>query len=71
MLAKKSSEEKTCNVVKCKEPAARSLSAKKVGKELDLEIGPRDKKAHLCREHYKQFRKATKRDRKFEKLGRG
>jgi len=69
-VAKKPKEEMTCNVLKCNETALRSVSAKKVGKELDLELGPRDKKAHLCREHYKQFRKATKRDRKFETLGR-
>ena len=60
----------TCAVLKCDNEAVRSISAKKAGKILKLETGPREKKAHLCKEHYKEFRKATKRDRKYEMLGR-
>jgi hypothetical protein len=65
-----SKDKGTCAVLKCEEPAIRSISAKKAGKILKLGTGPREKKAHLCKEHYKEFRKATKRDRKYEMLGR-
>ncbi len=59
-----------CAVLKCENDSARSISAKKAGNILKLDLGAKEKKAHLCKEHYKEFRKATKKDRKMEILGR-
>lgn len=69
-MARRADEKKTCDVSGCKDEADRSISAKKVGELLKLDLGKRDKKAHLCKEHYKEYRKATKKDRKLDTLGR-
>ena len=57
-----------CAVVGCGQPAARSLSANKVKQVLpDLKLGDVGRRAHLCREHYKAFRKKTKEERELER----
>jgi len=58
-----------CDVIGCTEPAHRAVSAKnamKAGLKVKKERG----KAHLCKKHYKEYKKATKMDRKLERLGR-
>ncbi|MFQ6068337.1 MAG: hypothetical protein ACE5KD_02220 [Candidatus Bathyarchaeia archaeon] len=54
-----------CSVSKCEKDAVRSISAGKVtaaGLDIDAE-----RRAYLCKEHYKEFKKATKKDRTLEK----
>jgi len=61
-------EPEPCAVEGCGEPAARSLSAAKVKQVLpDLRIGDVGRRAHLCRTHYRQFRKKTKEERELER----
>jgi hypothetical protein len=63
-------DEKTeCSVLDCSEESKRSLSTKKVENALpNLKLQASGKKVHLCRIHYKQFKKATKQQRKIETL---
>ena len=61
-------EPEPCDVEGCGQPAARSLSAAKVKQVLpDLRIGDVGRRAHLCRQHYKMFRKKTKEERELER----
>lgn len=58
-----------CDVQGCKADAERSVAGKKVEKAgLALSSDP-EKNAHLCHEHYKQYKKKTKTDRTYERLG--
>ena len=58
-----------CSVLDCTEESKRSLSHKKVENALpNLKLKASGKKVHLCKEHYKQFKKATKQERKIETL---
>lgn len=54
----------------CHEEAARSLSDKKV-EQAGLKLRPdrQGRSAHLCKAHYKEFKKKTKKDRTLERLG--
>lgn len=54
-----------CSVSGCGREAIRSLSAEKV-KAAGLRIGS-EKRAYLCREHYKEYKKKTKKDKQLEK----
>lgn len=56
-----------CSVSGCKSEAEHSLPAEKVRGALgDLRFEGEGKHLALCREHYKQFKKATKDERKIE-----
>lgn len=58
-----------CDVSGCKELAERSIAAKRVegaGLSLGETIG---KSAHLCKHHYREYKKKTKKDRELEQLG--
>ena len=54
-----------CNVSGCGREAARSLSGEKV-KAAGLNIGS-ERRAYLCKEHYKEYKKRTKKDKQLEK----
>lgn len=54
-----------CNVSGCGKEAVRSLSAAKV-KAAGLKVAD-EKHAYLCKEHYKEYKKKTKKDKKLEK----
>jgi len=54
-----------CSVSGCGKDAARSLSAEKV-KMAGVKVGS-EKRAYLCREHYKEYKKKTKKDKQLEK----
>jgi len=54
-----------CNVSGCSQEAVRSLSAEKV-KKAGLRVTD-DRRAYLCREHYKEYKKRTKKDKQLEK----
>ena len=54
-----------CSVEGCERKAARSLSADKVtAAGLKVQAARR---AYLCKDHYKEFKKATKKDKMLEK----
>ncbi len=59
---------RSCDISGCEKTAERSVSGKKVEKAgLDLSSDPA-KTAHLCRDHYRSFKKKTKKDRVLERL---
>ena len=54
-----------CSVVGCGKQAIRSLSSKTVSvSELELVEGRR---AYLCKSHYKEFKRKTKREKMLER----
>jgi thymidine kinase len=55
-----------CSVSGCGKDAIRSLSTEKA-KSAGLNIGSAGKRAYLCREHYKEFKKKTKKDKTIDK----
>jgi hypothetical protein len=55
-----------CNVSGCSREAARSLSADKV-KAAGLSVGTSESRAFICKEHYKEFKKKTKKDKILDK----
>ncbi len=59
--------EKTCDVVGCDEVAVKTVSRKKAEKIFDLK-GDKSTKVHLCKKHYKEFKKKTKKERGLERL---
>jgi len=59
----------TCDVTGCKAEAERSVSGKKVEKAgMSITSDP-SKSAHLCHAHYKEFKKKTRKDRTYDRLG--
>ena len=54
-----------CNISGCGGTAVRSLSAEKV-KAAGMKVTDQ-KHAYLCKEHYKEFKKKTKKDKQLEK----
>jgi hypothetical protein len=59
-----------CNVSGCGNEAARSISADKV-KAAGLKIGSAETRACICKEHYKEFKKKTKKDKAIDKWRHG
>jgi hypothetical protein len=58
-----------CDIEGCKSQAERSISGKKVEKAgLTLSADP-EKAVHLCRDHYREYKKRSKKDRTLEMLG--
>lgn len=57
-----------CSVANCDEKAVRSISGPKA-KSAGLDVEGR--RAYLCKEHYKEFKKGSKRDRQIEKWRHG
>jgi thymidine kinase len=55
-----------CSVSGCGKDAVRSLSTEKA-KSAGLNVGSGPKRAYLCREHYKEFKKKTKKDKTIDK----
>lgn len=54
-----------CSVSGCDKSAVRSLSAAKVN-SAGLDVGS-GKRAYLCKEHYKEYKKRTKKEKMIEK----
>ncbi|MCD6382946.1 MAG: hypothetical protein J7L88_00615 [Thermoplasmata archaeon] len=61
-------EEKRCDFPGCKNIAERSLPRKKAEEVLGSLEGS-GRRVHLCKEHYKKYRKATKKERELERMG--
>jgi len=57
-----------CGVQDCGKEAQRSLSTKKVKDALpELKILGDPRRVHLCKDHYRQFRKKTKKERELDR----
>ena len=54
-----------CNVSGCGREAVRSLSGDKV--RAVLSVNSSEKRAYICKEHYKEFKKKTKKDKTIDK----
>ena len=55
-----------CSVSSCGKDAVRSLSGEKV-RMANLKVGS-EKRAYLCKDHYKEYKKKTKKDKQLEKM---
>jgi len=55
-----------CDVSGCHNDAIRSISCDKA-RPSGLHINTNEKRTYLCKEHYKEFKKRTKKDKTLEK----
>ena len=55
-----------CNVSGCGNEAARSISVDKV-KAAGLNVSSKENRAYICKEHYKEYKKKTKKDKTLDK----
>ncbi len=55
-----------CSVSGCGREAVRSLTSDKV-KAAGLNVSSGEKRAYICREHYKEYKKKTKKDKTIDK----
>jgi hypothetical protein len=55
-----------CNVSGCSREAVRSLSTEKV-RSAGLNVDSDQRRSYLCKEHYKEYKKKTKKDKQLEK----
>jgi thymidine kinase len=55
-----------CSVSGCGREAVRSLSTEKV-RSAGLNVGSSERRAYLCKEHYKEYKKKTKKEKQLEK----
>jgi len=54
-----------CSISGCSKDAERSISAAKV-KSAGLKIGGSKRRAYLCKEHYKEYKRKTKKEKQIE-----
>jgi hypothetical protein len=59
-----------CSVSSCGKEAIRSLSLEKV-KPSGLSVNAEGRRVYLCKEHYKEYKKRTKKDKQLEKWRHG
>ena len=60
--------EETCDVQGCDKPAERSFNIKQVSRS-KLQLKSSDlRSVHLCKEHYKEYKKETKQDRSLDQV---
>ena len=55
-----------CSVSGCGKEAVRSLSTGKA-KSAGLNVSSNEKRVYVCKEHYKEFKKKTKKDKVLDK----
>ena len=60
----------SCGIANCNDSIKRSVSRKKVDLVPELEVRGNGKKIGLCQSCYRIFKKATRKDRTLESLGR-
>ena len=58
-----------CAVPDCGQPAARHLAVPEARRVFE-KLPEKGRSAPLCKAHYKEWKKATKKDRTLERLGR-
>ncbi len=56
----------TCSVTGCKNPSERSMGRDQLAGS-GLAAGGESRRVYLCREHYKTWKKATKKDRDIQR----
>ncbi|MGA7369167.1 MAG: hypothetical protein WBX01_08555 [Nitrososphaeraceae archaeon] len=56
-----------CSVQGCDQIGLRSMSGSKAAMAIDLMVDSSSKRIYLCRQHYKDWKKATKEDRENER----
>lgn len=56
----------SCSVMGCSNKAVRSLSRSELGVS-GLNVGGEERRAYLCRDHYKAWKKATKKSRALDR----
>lgn len=57
-----------CGVPDCTEDAVRSLALAEAKKAFSS-LPDGERRVHLCREHYRAWKKSTKKDRELQRLG--
>jgi hypothetical protein len=55
-----------CSVSGCGREAVRSITAEKV-KAAGLNVNTNEKRAYICKEHYKEYKKKTKKEKTLDK----
>lgn len=65
-LAKHDTSAEVCDVAGCDKPAERSLNRKQVAKTGLKLKDPEVRQVHLCKEHYKAYKKESKTDRELD-----
>lgn len=55
-----------CSVSGCNREAARSITTDKV-KAAGLKVSSNEKRAFVCKEHYKEYKKKTKKDKTLDR----
>ncbi len=68
MARKRTDKEGECDVIGCSKPGLRSLAAKRFSSAVPDAQVPGSRRVRVCKDHYKKYRKKTKRDRKLERL---
>ncbi len=58
--------EEICDVEGCDKPAFKSIARARAERVFSLKKGTRN--VHLCRDHYKEFKKKTKKEREIDRL---
>jgi hypothetical protein len=61
------SPEDHCEVPECQEPSVRHLARSQVRKAFPT-LAEEGRRVPLCRAHYKEYKKATKEERTFQRL---
>ena len=67
-LAKHNTVEEVRDVLGCDKTAERSFNIKQVSRSSLKLKNPDIRQVHLCKEHYKEFKKETKTDREIDQL---
>jgi len=67
-LAKHNTAAKICDVAGCDKEAERSINQKQLSQSSLKLKDPGVRSAHLCKEHYKTFKKETKSSRELEQM---
>lgn len=67
-LAKHETVCETCDVAGCDKPAERSINIKQAARCGLSFKSPDLRSVHLCKEHYKDYKKQTKQDRELDQV---
>lgn len=65
-LAKHGATEEVCDVAGCDKQAERSINIKQAARSSLQLKSPGLRSVHLCKEHYKEYKKETKQDREID-----
>ncbi|MFQ6107627.1 MAG: hypothetical protein ACE5QF_08615 [Thermoplasmata archaeon] len=69
MSPRRRKEAETCEISGCGEEAARSIPTGKLKGALpDVSVEKERGRVHICKKHYRKYKKATKQDRELERL---